>query len=88
MEKEALVSELHELRNTLNLEQLRAGSRHDPFGHILQRLAKQADPNEPEALDEQLIDQLRETVAEQSVDHPQLAGLARQLLDILSRMGV
>lgn len=88
MEREALISELHQLRDRLNLEQQRAGSRHDPFGHLLQRLVVQADPEQPEALDEQLLEQLRETVAEQSIDHPQLSGAARQLLDILSRMGV
>ncbi|MDC0404035.1 DUF4404 family protein [Porticoccaceae bacterium] len=88
MEREVLESELRDLRAKLDAELDRASGRHDPFGHMLQQLAGQADPTVPESVDQQLLDALREAVAEQSLDHPQLTAVARQLLDILSRMGI
>ncbi len=88
MDKQALQRELTQLRSRLDSELARAKSRRDPFGHLLQRLAVQADPSEPEPLDNTLLAQLRDSVAEQEAEHPQLAAVARQLLDLLSRMGV
>ncbi len=88
MNKQALQNELVELRATLDSELQRSDHHPDPFGHLLSRVAVQADPTEPEPLDDDLLDQLRERVAEQSIEHPRLAAVARQLLDLLSRMGV
>ena len=88
MEREALENELRDLRAKLDAEMDRTNGRHDPFGHMLQQLAVQADPAESETVDQQLLDTLREVVAEQGVEHPQLAAVARQLLDILSWVGI
>ncbi len=66
-----------------------AESRHDVLSDIIQNVTTLADP-EAEVTEEhsQLVKQLEEIEAEFEVDHPNMAAVLRQTIDILKNMGI
>lgn len=89
MTNDDLRSQLAQLHNELEHAKTLAPEERDVFGNLMSDMVKIAQGSEvPEKHRRSLRETLEQKENEFEVDHPRLAGVIRQILDALNRMGI
>ncbi|TNF06283.1 MAG: DUF4404 family protein [Gammaproteobacteria bacterium] len=89
MKNEELHSQLEQLHKELEQAKTLAPADRDVLGNLMSDMVKIAQGEEPvEKPRQSLREKLEEKESEFEVEHPRLAGVIRQILDALNRMGI
>lgn len=89
MKNEELHSQLDQLHEELEKASTLAPEERDFFGHLMSDMVNIAQGKTPEAEPkESLKEQLEKKASDFDTDHPRLAGVIRQVLDALNKMGI
>jgi len=89
MSNEELKSRLDELHQELEKAGTLSLEERDMFGSLMADMVQIAqEESQPEEHDETLREKLEHKASDFDVDHPRLAGVIRQLLDSLGKMGI
>ena len=89
MSNEELKSRLDELHQELEKASTLSLEEQDMFGSLMADMVQIAqDESQPEQHNETLREKLEHQASDFDVDHPRLAGVLRQLLDSLGKMGI
>lgn len=89
MKNEELHSQLQQLHKELEQAKTLAPGDRDVLGNLMSDMVKIAQGEEPaEKPRQSLREKLEEKESEFEVVHPRLAGVIRQVLDALNRMGI
>lgn len=89
MANEELRTQLAQLHDELEHAKTIAPEERDVFGNLMSDMVKIAQGTEvPEERHVTLREKLEQKESEFEIDHPRLAGIIRQILDALNRMGI
>lgn len=89
MKNEELHSQLEQLHEELARAKTLAPEDRDVLGNLMSDMVKIAQGEEPaEKPRRTLREKLEEKESEFEIEHPRLAGVIRQILDALNRMGI
>ncbi|WP_461518355.1 DUF4404 family protein [Porticoccus sp.] len=89
MTNEELHSQLEQLHKELEQAKTLSPADRDVFGNLMSDMVKIAQGKEQvEKPHHSLRQRLEEKESEFEVEHPRLAGVIRQVLDALNRMGI
>ena len=89
MSNEELKERLEKLHEALEKAHTLAPEKRDRFGHLMTDMVEiaQGEPNK-EIHKETLKEKLEHKASDFDTDHPRLAGVIRQVLDALNKMGI
>lgn len=89
MANEELRTQLSQLHDELEQAKTIAPEERDVFGNLMSDMVKIAQGTEvPEERHITIREKLEQKESEFEIDHPRLAGIIRQILDALNRMGI
>ena len=89
MDSETLKQQLKELHETLEDASHLSTSERDVLGHLMEEMVEIASSGSVEEQDaEGIVDQLEKQATDFETRHPRLAGVLRQIMDALERMGI